>query len=432
MRKNINIILLTCASLFLSKVHAKGFLELRQSELVNENANIDSFTSYAELLLKEKQSFLGDFTYSHDLSFRKYNNENSPLIAISEVYVSYKMSENISTTLGRKRLNWNEASQFWAMGEIYSAKGFNGINDEEEGTTGLHLNYSNKYFYSDFVISAISIPSLNPGLNISDGTITAKSEWSAPPPTDVRFEGQDIPIEYNVDMPPISDLLVKESVALRLGFRSLLGDISLFGGRKPEPSARINATGFLDQSGESKAVVTARPFVNMQNFMGASWSKNWNKNFTTAANYEYINPEHGRDSSFEFAGFKIEPVYNNISYGSFLARWTSDFFSLAVHGLQAFKRYDATDATFAKRLRFEKAYGVNLDWQLTDSLYSGIRYQVDVRNEDTLVSSYAKLRFSRKAEVGFRYQQVDSETDNSYWSRFRENDLWQVWFGYHF
>jgi hypothetical protein len=432
MNYKLKIGLLSLFSLLLTNAYGKGFVEIRQSELLNENANVENFTSYAEIQLNEKQTFLGDFTYSHDFSLRKYSNNDGVLFSLSELFVSYKISENVKTTLGRKKLYWNKASEFWAMGEVYSSKGFNGINDEEEGTTGLHMSYDNDNFYTDLMISTISIPSLNPGLNINDGTITGKSEWSAPPPKNVRFEGQDIPIEYNVNMPPISDLIVKESVALRLGYRSMLGDISLFGGRKPEPNTRQNANGYLEQGDTDKAVVNVTPFVNMQNFMGASWSKRWSDNFSTAANYEYINPEHGQDSSLEIEGFKIEPVYTNVSYASFLAKWSSDFFNVSLHGLQAFKTYERTDATFAKRLRFEKAYGVNVDWKLTDSFYSGLRYQSDIINKDTLVSSYAKLRFSKKAEVGFRYQQVDSKTDFSYWSRYRENDLWQVWFGYYF
>ena len=368
------------------------------------------------------------------MGVRKYNNSSSVLFAAPELYVSFKKSKELRIDLGRKSLGWNPASSFWVMGELFATKGFNLANDEEGGTTGLQITYKNKGgFFIQGVLSRYFIPQLNPGVEILDGgTIEAKSEWSAPPPRQVSFEGQERPIIYNIDMPSIGNFIEQNTFALAMGIDNSLGKIGLHAGRKPEPGARLNANGFLSLRNGGEVIVNARPFVNLQNFYGASWAKNWSKKLSTSLDYQYITPDRGVDTSFVFEGFSIVPKYTNVSYASFSSKWQGDFLSVSLSGLKAFKKYQSTNATFEKRLRWQDAVGFDVAWSPFEKILGGVRMQRDVKRRDNVMTSYFSWKVSKKTLARVHYQQIEAPSDQSFWSTYRANDLWEANLSYLF
>lgn len=431
----MNISNLALIALFLItslELHAKGSVSIGQLQRQNDVTNTTAdFNTFAELSFVRLEKSGGGFSYQYDLGVRKYNNSLSPLYSMSEAYLAYR-KDKLNVSLGRKRVGWNPASSYWTMGEIFATKGFNLASDQDEGLTGLHLEYTKGAFFVEAVASGVFIPQLNPGVEILDGKISRRSEWSNPPPSRVRFEGQNIPIVYNVEMPNATDYITQKSFALSLGFNSLLGRFAIFGGRKPEVNARINATGLLDPINGRKVVVSAKPFVNNQNFYGGSWQKQWSEKFKTAIDYQYINPDRGDDQSYRFAGFVIEPAYTNISYGSFSSTWDSDFFSVTLSGLKAFKNYQTSDTTFEKRLRWQEALGIDVSISPIERLLTGFRYQRDLQKLDRVATGYSSWRFNKKITGSVQYQQIEAPSDQSFWSAYRANDLWEVRLNYLF
>lgn len=414
------------SALVLIPTYGAGILEFSHYQRLNdEQDNLSDFTNFVELSTRREEKEGTGFSYQYDFGVRKYNNSADPLISLSEGYVSYR-TETSALSLGRKKLGWNPGATHWNLGELYSTRGFNLATDQEEGTVGLHLKKRWGKFFVQGVVSNVFVPQLNPGVEILDGTIEANSEWSNLPPSRVRFQEQDIPIVYNVEMPAVADFIRQNTYALALGFRGDKNEIIVHAGRKPEPGPRINAAGFLENGEDGRVIVNAKPFVNLQNFYGASWQRQWGKRFSTAIDYQYIAPERGQDDSFTFEGFSIEPRYTNISYGTFYSQWRGDFLRLRLMALRAFKTYETTDATFEKRLRFEKAVGLDISWQARERLELGGHIKRDLERDDIVMTSFARVQLFRKVLGTIQYQSVDAPNDRSFWSAYRSNDLWQV------
>lgn len=413
-------------------LYAKGMLSISRNEVTNGNASLDNFSSFLDLQFLRSKETSTNYSYSYDINVRKYNNDDTPLVSIPFLYLEKKYEGQSTLSLGRKLVTWNDAISFWNLGEVFSTQGFDLLEDRDEGLSGLHYNFKNDNFSFSFFASGFFVPSLNPGLDIGDGKISARSEWSALPPQFVSLEGQVIPIEYNVDIPSLNKLLLKESLAINLGINTGIGDFTIYGGRKPENSFRVNATGFLDQSGDDKVVVSARPFTNMQNFFGGTWTKKWSDRFVTSVGYESILPDRGVGERYEIGGFAVEPVYNNISYSSFLARYKSDFWGVDFSYLYAFSRYQSAGEAFARRLRFENAVAISPFFQVSDNFILNAKYQYDQDNRDHIIVSKGLYRISKRTAVSLRYQMIESPGDDSFWSRYRENDLWQANLSFNF
>lgn len=417
--------LLIMAPFALKPLYASGIVEMSQYRLANDQVGAsEAFDSFVEFSTRRNLKEGTGVSYQYDFGVRKYNNSTSPIFALSEAFLSYKR-ESSSVSLGRKKLGWNPAATHWTMGQVYSSRGFNLARDYEEGTTGLHLKKKWGRFFAQAVFSTVFVPQLNPGVEILGGNIEAKSEWSNLPPDRVRFEGQNIPIIYNVEMPSVSEFINQRTFAGALGYEGRRDAIVLHAGRKPEPGARVNAAGFLDLNEGGRVFVNAKPFVNLQNFYGVSWNRQWNKRFSTAIDYQYIAPERGIDSSFVFEGFRVEPKYTNISYGSFSADWRGDFLSVKLMGIRAFKTYELSDATFEKKLPWENALGLDVNWQVMDRWGVGMRIKNDLERSDTVLTSYTRFQLSKKLAANVYYQDINSPDDRSFWSVYRGNDIWE-------
>ncbi len=366
----------------------------------------------------KKRSSFDSFANMHARYFPQ--NEGSQ-ISLQEAYIS-RVRGNTSWAVGRKILDWTPHEKFWGIGELNALKGFNLMDDDQEGLMGVHFN--KKWNRVDFAVlaSGMHIPQINPTFTIEDGKISGANEWTNPPAKFVRFSGQNIPVYYNLDRPPISSLIFKQSLGSRLRYRWNKGFISAYGIYKPENLPRINATGFYEQSEVEQASVRAKPFINHHTMYGLNISQGFG-DFTVKASWDTIDPVHGEDSSFEFEAFKIKPVYTTDSFFTTSATWDKNrYMGLSANFIELLRGDANNTNVFAKKPKWVRAVGFSTWWKATGKLSFSANYRQDLVLSDILTRFESRYKFTKHVAVGVGADFLRAPKERSYWSPYRAND----------
>lgn len=372
------------------------------------------------------------FQYKHDKKRSSYNtfahlhakyypqNEGTQA-SMPEAYIS-RVRGGTSWTLGRRILDWTPHEKFWGIGELNALKGFNLMDDDQEGLMGLH--FEKKWKSVDFAVlaSGMNIPQINPTFTIKDGKISGANEWTNPPAKFVRFSGQNIPVYYNLDTPPISTLIFKETLGSRLRYRWSNGSIAAYGIYKPENQPRINATGFYEQDEVEQANVRAKPFMNHHVMYGLNASQQFG-DFTMKASWDTIDPINGVDDSFEFEAFKIQPVYTTDSFFTASATWDKNrYVGLSANFIELLRGDANNTNVFAKKPKWVRAAGISAWWKATGKLTFSANYRQDMVLSDILTRFESRYKFTKHVALGVGADFLRAPKERSFWSPYRAND----------
>ena len=401
---------------------AAGSLSFGQIGRMNTPFDEGVDNQFLQIDFSEKKE-AGRWDVVYQGSLRHYTGDRGQIVSVPEAYISRNIGRS-EYTLGRKIVDWQKSSPFWAMGEINPLKNFSLMEQDQEGLFGLHFARKTDSWGFMVYASGINIPQINPTFSAEDGTVIGKNEWSYPPPSAVRFRGSDIPIFYTVEYPEASKIVLQNSVAMKIDYKSDFAHCTLFGGRKPEPGIRINATGFYDQSGD-RAVVRAKPFVNHHYFWGSGCDKSFDAlsgKLEISAGVEGVVPERGTDESFEFEALKIQPVYERLTYMTAQAKWSNPYASLSLNSLYLADGDTVNTNVFAEKPRWRRAVGGQFSWSVLENLSVFMDYKFDIKTRDTVFLSRMDYRIFKHVSVGGGVQILDSPDENSFWAPFRSND----------
>jgi hypothetical protein len=410
--------------LFNSSVLAAGALSFGQIGRMNTPLDSGVDNQFIQIDVSEKKE-AGRWDVVYQGSLRHYTGDRGQIISVPEAYVSRNIGKS-EYTVGRKIINWQKSSPFWAMGEISPLKNFSLLEQDQEGFFGLHFERKTERWGLMVYASGINIPQINPTFSSENGTVTGKNEWSYPPPSAVRFRDNDIPIFYTVEYPEASEIVLQNSAALKIDYTGDVAHCSFFGGVKPEPGIRINATGFYDQGERDQAVVKAKPFVNHHYFWGSGCDKTFNSvlsgNLEISGGVEGVIPQIGTDDSFEFQALKIQPVYERITYLTAQARWSNPYASLSLNSLYLADGDTVNTNVFAEKPRWRRAVGGQFSWDIRESLSLFMDYKYDIKTRDMAFLSRMDFRVFKHVSIGAGIQVLDSPDENSFWAPFRSND----------
>jgi len=407
-----------------SSIIASGAISFGQIGRMNTPLDSGVDNQFIQVDVSEKRE-AGRWDVVYQGSLRHYTGDRGQIISVPEAYISRNIGKS-EYSVGRKIISWQKSSPFWAMGEINPLKNFNLLEQDQEGLFGLHFERKTKSWGLMLYASAVNIPQVNPTFSAENGVVTGKNEWSYPPPSAVRFRGNDIPIFYTVEYPEISDIVLQNSAAMKVDYFGSTAHCSVFGGVKPEPGIRINATGFYDQTGSDRAVVKAKPFVNYHYFWGSGCDKTFDSvlsgSLDISGGIEGVIPNRGTDESFEFEALKIQPVYERITYLSAEAKWSNPYASLSLNSLYLADGDTVNTNVFAEKPRWRQAVGGQFSWDILERLSVFMDYKYDLKTRDTALLTRIDYRMFKHVSIGAGLQVLDSPDDNSFWAPFRSND----------
>lgn len=132
-----------------------------------------------------------------------------------------------SLDLGRKLLQWSELDEVWKTGQWQPRFRWNPVTPESAGLIGLFIQRRFTNHEVGAFASIVSLPEQGPSLDFQEGRFVSTHPFALPPPTSLPFlGGRDLPIEYQLQMPALSELLIHPSFGAILKWN---GDQSLPG-----------------------------------------------------------------------------------------------------------------------------------------------------------------------------------------------------------
>lgn len=421
----INKIIIGTLFLWSSNVFCSGMLTMARFQRINNPINENVSDNFIQFDFDEEREG-GRWDLSYEGSLRHYTENQGLMFSISEAYLS-KNNGRTEYTLGRKVIDWNANDKFWSMGEISPLKSFNLLRTKREGLLGFHFNRKTHHSELTLFGSLLNVPQINPGIKVNEGNITGANEWSYPPPSFIRFRNNDIPVYYEIYYPNISEILIQESFAFKFDYKiKKENKLSIYGGYKPEPVLRTIATGYYDQLNEERVNIQAKPFVNHQTFYGLSYNFNFKErrdetSLTIA--FDGVLPERGTDRIFDdFDSLKVQPVYERVSYGTISIRKKSDLFSGGLNYIHLIEGGGQNPNVFAKKVRWKRAIGLNLDWLITGKTFFRADYKFDIKDKSMTFLSSVGYQLSRKLIIGAEFQVLNVPDNTSFWAPFRSND----------
>lgn len=428
--------LLSLGIIFLSpSILAAGNISFGQFQRINQPANQSADDGFIQIDVNEKRES-GPWDLVYDGSIRQYTGDRGAMFSVPELFVQRRIGRS-DFILGRKIKNWQENDRFWAMGEVNPLRNFNLLETKREGLFGFHFERKTKNWEACLIASPINVPQINPTFVRNDDRITGKNEWSNPPPQAVRFRGNDVPVSYSLIYPEVKEIALQESISGCLKVKSENHSLGVYGGFKPEPGIRINATGYYEQINGERAVVTAKPFVNHHYFWGGSYSTKWYKDssrsLTSHVSIEGVIPERGDDKEFfELAALKIQPVYERVTYGTASLKWKSPLIKTSLNSLYLIDGDTENLNVFARKPRWRRAVGVDLELSLSDRLKWFSDYKYDLKTRDMVFLTRADYQVFKHISIGGGLQILNSPDDASFWAPFRSNDSFIGRFSYLF
>ncbi|WP_340596976.1 hypothetical protein [Bdellovibrio sp. GT3] len=188
---------------------------------------------------------------------------------ISELYVQTRQSDSETFFIGRKKLLWSELDARWEMGVWEPLFKWNPLQAERQGLSGIFWQVQSKNASFTLFATPIYIPSQGPSFEIEGGDFVKGNPWFHQPPKSVRIWDEATEMQYNMNQPSTTEIVMQNSYGAKLAF----GDPNGFKAQlsylyKPDNTLAIGYQGSLDLS-TLKGNVELRPQVFYHSLAGA-------------------------------------------------------------------------------------------------------------------------------------------------------------------
>jgi hypothetical protein len=160
--------------------------------------------------------------YTADLSAGTFFRRSQSDYVVHELNTFTHFSENTAAVLGRKKSHWSELDRRWKLGLWQPNFAMDALRPEEQGLTGLFLNYSTENFQILGFASPIFIPTMGPEIREEGGSLVSDSRWYRKPSSEYNFSNNVQSIVYDLDIPEATKLVFNPSSAMMLRFGNQL------------------------------------------------------------------------------------------------------------------------------------------------------------------------------------------------------------------
>lgn len=144
-------------------------------------------------------------------------------VELPELYVGSARGLGLwSIQIGRVRKNWSILDQGWQLGIFQPRFVYDYLHPETVGLTGLFADYRWSGGTISFFTSPMFIPDRGLPVSFENGKIGSVDPFFHAPISEVVFENQPTSIQYLLQRPSVTDLLLKPS----LGVTARAGDVA--------------------------------------------------------------------------------------------------------------------------------------------------------------------------------------------------------------
>jgi hypothetical protein len=363
------------------------------------------------------------FTKNFDVKAR-LNSADQLMFSLSEAYLDFKF-KNSNLSFGRVPLDWSKTDEIWGFGMLNNRVNFDFFEPGQEGLIGAWFKKRpKKGFQFDSFISFLYAPEMNPGLTIDNdtGEVICDNPWCKPPASEAEpTPGNTIPVRYSVDFPEITDVVLRYSVGMRMGYKWDKFEVSGFFMRKPENQISITAEVVVEPD---NSVVNAfvTPQFYYHNLYGGRLDYNPNKNWNVYAAALSTNPSETPDGNvpnIDYTELKIEKRSQH-----YVATGVNANFLHLRTGINYIARtsdFDIEEDLLVEYPRWNQAVNVYLQMQLTSRMRTKFDFKMDTLTNDRLTVFDLAYQMSPTVATKAGVRMIGSD-NLSFWSDFQNND----------
>lgn len=241
---------------------------LTQSEYSGEAAQVrlDNFISVSNANPEQNQDLFIAIESIRDFKFNalqsdwnlgaRYSNLEGVQFWIKELKSEYIVDlPDLKTSVGFKVGRFYQTNlkmdSVWGLGVVESQFRGDPLTPLHQGLAGLSAWTKLGGVELTLFASPLSLPDTGVAYNIQDGQLISESPWFTQAPTSVVYQGQTVPLTYNLDISNRLDLLVNPSILAGLKTEVYGLNFEIHGGLLPsnqfflevEPKGRVNESG---------------------------------------------------------------------------------------------------------------------------------------------------------------------------------------------
>lgn len=396
--------------------------------------------------LSARLSLLGSFEtlpsvqYGADFSAGTFFSRSQSSITVHEAYLATsRLLHETQVSVGRKKAQWSELDSRWQTGLWQPRAAIDALRPEEQGLTGLFVDYNRPNFQLLGFATPLFIPTMGPEIREEGGSLVSDSRWYRSPPASIGFNQQVNSLVYRLDIPETAKLVLNPAAAVmtRVGSR----DVGPWGaaayGHKPVNDLLLRRQNFKASSSPT-VDVTVSPDITYHDIISAD-AGYAGDSVQAVVSVLSDNPAEKRpdpDQSIQ----KLEPLQ---AYSANLDWTVKNLFSRSVQlqlgylkvyggGIHDIVADGSRDdyTLFDERLKFTNAATVGFQGSLFNisarPLVTKVRYLYDFDQKGTLMS--AEFQYAPRTEwalvMGADLLGVEDETfkPTGFLNQFRAND----------
>lgn len=165
---------------------------------------------------------------------------------IREIYYANVSDEKSQVHLGRRLHNWSSLDTIWNLGIFQPQFKWNPLLPENQGLTGLFWTKKNGEFGLTLFASPLYIPDQSASYELKDGQFQSVNPWFSNPPQNVKFQGQTLPIDYDITKPETSRIIFQTQYGAQVRLGQGAGYFANFSGiYKPANQLALGYKGVL-------------------------------------------------------------------------------------------------------------------------------------------------------------------------------------------
>ncbi len=147
-----------------------------------------------------------------------FNDSTYRFIEFPEAYLSTskKWTGPYSAAVGRKLVAWSALDDTWGAGAFQPRFRWDYLRPQEVGLLGFYQEVKTGPVKITAFYSPIFIPDRGAPLDFADGRIRSISPWVVNPPYEIEVLRKSVPVRYDAQVPPLSNIVRQDTFAGQL------------------------------------------------------------------------------------------------------------------------------------------------------------------------------------------------------------------------
>lgn len=372
---------------------------------------------------KKKFSYV-DTKVNFDIRSSSFKSADHLMYSFGEFFAQTNQSNILSFAVGRKILDWNTLGANWGISLLNPQRGFNLLENDEEGLLGTLFNGRFGKLSFSFFGSYIYIPQLNPPQKIEKGKVVTANEWARTPHKNILYHGNLRPVYYVLHEPSMSDIVKRPAFGGRF-----LGDFSYFNISfyylfKGDNSAKMEANGryILKKGKESGyAKVDVYPKVINHHLFGASSKVKLNKYFSVSVSYDESIPKDNVLNSKGERFYRFAQTIYSEKYFTANTTYKNEKLDLRLNYLYLINQNEIENDIFRAVPRWYDAIGFYGSYKIFRRVKLTGEFRQDFSTKDVTIRTAADFLANKNTAITLGAEFVQSIND-TFWSNYKNND----------